>query len=103
MSRSKLVDKAIQLAGPLAALYDTRATVYLARGQWKESLDDMETALGDEPNGTRYFHQAQALFLGGQKEAASAAMKKADKAGLTVDDLRPIERPAYRQLQQDLQ
>jgi tetratricopeptide (TPR) repeat protein len=99
----KLVDKAIQLAGPLAALYDTRATVYLAMGQPKESLADMETALGDEPNGTRYFHQAQALFLDGQKEAASAAMKEADKAGLTVDELRPIERPAYRQLQQDLQ
>ena len=98
----RLITDAIQAKGPMATLVDSRATVYLARGQWKEALEDLEAAIEDQPSGTRYFHLAQALLQANRKEEAVAALKKADDFGLKVDQLQPLERPAYRQLREDL-
>lgn len=99
----KRIDQAIDAAGLLATLYDTRATINVARGDWKQALEDIQIALAEEPSGVRYFHQARAYFLGNQKEAAAAALKKAKDLGLTVDELPALERPAYRQLETDLE
>jgi len=98
----QLVNRAIELAGPVATLLDSRASVYLALGKWQQSLDDLSMALAEEPTGIRFFHQAQAYALGGKKKEALAAMKMADGYGLKVEHLQPLERAGYRQIKEDL-
>lgn len=98
-----LINQAIEIAGPSATLLDSRASVRIARGEWQEALDDINMALEEEPSGVRYFHQAQAFFLGKDTVGAAEAMRQADAYGLTVEMLQPLERPAYRQLREDLQ
>ncbi|HLA85568.1 MAG TPA: tetratricopeptide repeat protein [Thermoguttaceae bacterium] len=98
----KMIDRAIELAGPVATLLDSRATVYLAQGKWQESLDDLSLALAEEPTAVRHFHQAQAYALGKKRAEALAAMARADRLGLKIEQLQPLERPSYRQLKEDL-
>ncbi|HBO43295.1 MAG TPA: hypothetical protein DD670_05060, partial [Planctomycetaceae bacterium] len=99
----QMIDRAIELAGSAATLLDSRATIHLAKGEWQKSLDDLTLALAEEPTGIRYFHQGQAYMQGGLKAEAAAAMATADDYGLKVEQLQPLERPAYRQLREALQ
>ena len=98
-----LINRAFQQAGSIGALLDSRAMIHLARGDWESALEDMKVALADEPSGTRYFHLAQALLMGGKKQEAQEAFQKSKDFGLTVDQLQPIERPSYRKLREALQ
>ena len=99
----QMIDKAIELSGPMATILDSRATVRLAQGKWEEALDDLSMALSEEQTGIRYFHKAQALAQGGKKREAAEAMREADNYGLKAELLQPLERPAYRQLREELQ
>jgi len=99
----QLLDKAIEIAGPLPALCDSRATAYTAAGRWKEALEDLDLAISEEPTAVRYFHKALALVAGDQKEEAAKAFRQALDRGLSVDQLPPLERPAFRELQEELQ
>ncbi len=99
----RMIQRTIELRGSAATLIDSRATVHLAKGQWQKAIDDLSLAISDEPSGTRYFHQAQAYFQGGKKKEARDSLKTADNYGLKVEHLQPLERPAYRQLKEELQ
>ena len=94
----KLANRAIELAGPAAPLLDSRASVYMAVGQPRKALDDLNTAIAEQPTPVRCFHQAQAYQQNEQREAARNAMKKAQQLGLRVEMLEPLERPAYKKL-----
>lgn len=98
----EMIDKTIELAGPAPTLLDSRAMVYLAKGEWQKALDDLSMAIGDEPTGIRFFHQAQAFAAAGEKEKAATAMREADSYGLKAEQLQPLERPAYRKLKEEL-
>ena len=77
--------------------------VCLARGEWQKAIDDLSIALAEEPTATRFYHQAQAYYQGKQTKAAKESMGRADDYGLKAEHLQPLERPAYRQLREDLQ
>jgi tetratricopeptide (TPR) repeat protein len=94
----ELVTRAVELAGPVASMLDSRASVYMALGQPGKALDDLKKAIADEATPVRYFHQAQAYQQSGQPQAAIAAMKKAQQLGLQAHMLEPLERPAYEGL-----
>ena len=94
----KLIDQAIEIAGPMAPMLDSRASVYVAMNDSDAALTDMADALADGETPVRYFHQAQAYELAGQHNAAAAAMEKAMKLGLTKDMLQPLEIPAFEKL-----
>lgn len=96
----KLVDKAIEIAGPLGPMLDSRATVYMAMNEPDKALDDLKLALIDRETPVRLFHQAQAHALAGQKATARAALDKALKKGLTKEMLQPLELPAFEKLKQ---
>lgn len=98
----KLAKRAIQLAGPAAPYLDSRAIVYMALGQPRKALDDLNTAIADQPTPVRCFHQALAYQESGQQEAARKAMKRAQQLGLRVEMLEPLERPAYKKLAKSL-
>jgi tetratricopeptide (TPR) repeat protein len=93
-----LINKAIEISGPLASMLDTRACVYIAQGTAEKAINDMDEAVADAATPVRLFHQAQALNLGNQKYAASSTMQQALKAGLTKEMLETPEIPAYEKL-----
>jgi tetratricopeptide (TPR) repeat protein len=98
----KMINQAIESNGPIAALMDSRATVYMARGETEAALEDLEFALSEEPSPVRYFHQAQALLQNGEKQKAAVVFEQAKKIGLNAEKLQTIERPAYEKLEQEL-
>ena len=94
----QLANKAIELAGPLGAMLDSRASVYMALREPDKALADLKQAITDAPEPIRFFHQAQAYNMLGRKEAAGKAMQEAEKRGLKLTELQPLERPSYQQL-----
>ena len=96
----KLVDQAIDIFGPVGALLDSRASVYLAMGDTEKALADLTRALGENDSPVWLFHQAQALQRAGQREEAAAAMEKALHMAkpLTKDLLYPPELASFDQL-----
>jgi cellulose synthase operon protein C len=99
----QLVDQAIAAAGPLPALLDSRASVYLALGKPQQALTDLEQALSAEARPNREFHRALACYQLGQTQAAAQALREARKKGLKPENLNPMERPAYQELAAKLQ
>ena len=94
-----LINKAIEITGPLASMLDTRACVYIASGNAEKAISDMEEAIADAASPVRLFHQAQALSLANQPYAASSTMQQALKAGLTKEMLQTPEIPSFDKLQ----
>jgi predicted Zn-dependent protease len=93
-----LVDRAIELSGPLPMLLDTRATARMALGQVDAAIEDLEEATNSGPSAGRYFHLAQAHLKAGRPGDAREALREANALGLDEDTLHPIERKGYRQL-----
>ncbi|MBN2473983.1 MAG: tetratricopeptide repeat protein [Pirellulales bacterium] len=93
------IERAIELAGPVAPMLDSRATVHMAMGNPDKALADLEAAILENGTPGRYFHQAQAYEQANQRPNAIEAMKKANDLGLTVEMLHPLELPSYRKLQ----
>ena len=98
----KLVNGAIEIAGPTAKILDSRATVYTARGEPNEAIKDLDDALAEAESPVWLFHQARAYELAGRHNDAVAAMEKALKKGLTPRMLQPLELPAFEKLRRSL-
>jgi tetratricopeptide (TPR) repeat protein len=98
----KLIDRAIAVAGPVAAFLDTRAVALLASGQPQEALTDLNELIRDDPRPDRYFRQALAFRRLGEKNAANGAFREAVKRGLKPEDLAGLERAKYDELVQNL-
>jgi len=94
-----LADKAIEIAGPLAGLLDTRAAVYTALGQPEKAMLDANAAIAEGPTPVRYFHRAQAAYLLGNRAAARDDLETARELGLERSPWHPLERRAYDRLQ----
>lgn len=87
----RLMNRAIQLAGPQAALLDSRAVAHLARGDAWSAIDDLENAIAQAPSPARCFHLARAYDLAGLTNKAGKAMGEARSLGLTLGQLHPLE------------
>jgi cellulose synthase operon protein C len=94
----QLIEKAIGLAGPLPALLDSRASVFLALGKPQKALDDLDEVASEEPRPNRQFHRALAFFQLDRKEDARKALREARTMGLKPEQLIALERPDYQQL-----
>ncbi len=92
------INKALEIAGPLGSLLDTRACVYIAKGDAKNALADSDKAVEDNPSALRLYHQAQAFLVAGQKSKAVSTMQKALKAGLDTEDLYSPEIPIFEKM-----
>ena len=98
----KLVDRAIEITGPLGAMLDSRAMVFIAMEQPDKALADIEAAVADEASPVRLFHQARAYALAGRKSDAAESMKAATQAGLKRSMLDHAEQPVFDKLQTEL-
>lgn len=100
---SQLMNRAIKNAGPIAALLDSRATVYKARGEYDKALADIDKAIAENASPVWLFHRAQILFRAGKKQGAAQSMAKARAQGLKSEMLQPLERADYEKLRKELQ
>ena len=94
----RLIESAIDIAGPLPALLDSRASVLLAMGQPQKALADLDAAVSEEPRPNRHFHRALAYWRLGQPQDAADALAEAHKLGLKPEQLNPLERQDYQEL-----
>jgi cellulose synthase operon protein C len=98
-----LIERAIELAGPIPALRDTRAVVRMSQGRSDLAVEDLLEANTQEPTAAGYFHLAQAYQMSKDRTAAAKALVQAKtELGLQANDLDPLERAAYERLVGDL-
>ncbi len=97
------IQKAIDVAGPLASLRDTRATVYLAQGKTGLALAELTEIVEDNPKPTNFFHLALVQYAVNEKAAARDNLRQAQERGLKEKDLHPFERDRYQKLLADLE
>jgi tetratricopeptide (TPR) repeat protein len=90
--------RAVELAGPVPVILDTRAAVYIKVGQADKALEDANAALTLAPSPVGYFHLARAQHLANNKAAAVEAYQKALSAGLRPGTIHPLEQPAMGEL-----
>ncbi|MGW8257639.1 MAG: tetratricopeptide repeat protein, partial [Thermoguttaceae bacterium] len=95
----QLINKAIEIEGPLPAILDTRASVYIARKDANNALKDVKQAVADSATPMRLFHKALALQLAKQPFAAASVMQRALKGGLKKDMLSALEYETFDKLQ----
>ncbi len=98
----QFVGRAIELAGPVAPMLDTRATVYRARGEYDRALSDIERAIAEDPSPVWIFHRALIHYQAGRQKAAAQSLAEAHRRGLTSAMLQPLERPDYQKMRQEL-
>ena len=96
----ELINRAIGLAGPVPALLDTRAVVYLSLDRTEDALADLREAMAISPRPGMYFHLAQAHLKQGDKTAARDAFLQRADTPLTIGSLHPLEQPAFREFAQ---
>jgi tetratricopeptide (TPR) repeat protein len=99
----KLINRAIELAGPIGDLLDTQGSVLLVLGRPEDAIKKLEDAVQQTPTGQRYFHLTQAFEKAGKRDAAKDAWQKATKELLLNErTLHPLERADFGKFQTDL-
>jgi tetratricopeptide (TPR) repeat protein len=99
----RLINRVIELTGPVANYLDTRAIVYLAAGQPALAIADMEEAIRQSPVAPFYLHLADARLSAGDRTGAVAALREAKNRGLSVESVHPLERDRSKQLLTELE
>ncbi len=94
----ELINRAISMAGPVAAMLDSRASVHMAQGQIDEALADLNSGIAKAPSAVKYFHRAQAYDLAGDKTEAGKSMQRAVELGIGVQMIHPLEVATYQKL-----
>jgi cellulose synthase operon protein C len=103
-----LVNRAIDLVGPLTGLIDSRAVVRIARDEPQRALEDLETILtnpAEKVSPVWLFHKAWALKATGEPDEARDVLRKArlDPYNLDRAKVDSPERAIYDQLIKDLE
>jgi tetratricopeptide (TPR) repeat protein len=99
----ELIQRAIRRHGARPELLDTRAVAYLALGQSREAILDLEQVVRDAPTPTRYFHLTRAHHLAKNAPLALAALRQANQLGLSAQALDVNDQEAYREIEKELQ
>ena len=94
----KCVERAIELTGPSGELLDTRARIFIARGNLERAIDDLNQALDYSQTPLRHFHLALAQFKQLKKNEAIHSFKEATTRGLDPRMIHPTDMPAYKAL-----
>jgi tetratricopeptide (TPR) repeat protein len=98
----EFADRAIQAAGPIPDLRDTRAVAHLALGQSDAAISELTEAVAESATEVIWFHLARAYELAGRHREAERAWAAAKAKGLNVERLHPLEQDAYRRLVQTM-
>lgn len=97
------IDRAIEIAGPIPSLFDTRSVIYLQTGKPELALKDLQTALAADPQkSVLYVHLARAYQMTKNREKAREALQRAEDLGSKPDLLDPLERGIVDKLRQEI-
>jgi tetratricopeptide (TPR) repeat protein len=91
----KLVKEAADILGPNSDILDTRAMVWISRGQYKNAISDLELSVTDNPTAAKYFHKAMAHLLARENREAIDAWEKAEELKLSRESLNRMEYEKY--------
>jgi|GEM_PF-3989879 len=94
----ELINRALVLNQRISSVLDTRAVVLLARRQTSEAIRDLLKVLEDRPSKFALFHLALAYDQERKTDTARDFLDRALAAGLTAEDLHPLERPKLARL-----
>jgi hypothetical protein len=94
----KCVEKALELSGPSGELLDTRARIFIARGDFERAIEDLRLALDYAQTSLRYFHLSIAQFKQFKKIEAIESFKQARTRGLEPKMIHPTDMPTYKVL-----
>ncbi len=95
----KLVDRAIDVAGPNPSLLDTRAVVLLQIGQGDKAREALQEAVSSDPDkSVCYYHLARTLQMTNLTSEARKALEQSRVLGLTQESVDHLEREEYRKL-----
>jgi tetratricopeptide (TPR) repeat protein len=92
-----LVERAINKAGPMPSLLDTRARIHRVMGKTDLALKDLDEAIAQAPSGELYFHRALTLFSQNRK-AAREAWREAVRLDLREEQVDRHERADFARL-----
>ncbi len=94
----EVIQQAVEAAGPLPTLLDTRAVIQLTLGRSAAAVKDLEEAVTLAPSPSRHFHLARAYALAGNRTLAARALQQARAGGLDEGRVDSLERDHYRRL-----
>ena len=98
------IDLAFKLLGPRIELLDTRAIIHIEEGEYDQAIEDLnEATLFDVSSGVYYFHLALAHQGKDDRDAALAALEKAEELKFTGEKIDGIDREKYLKLKRWLQ
>ena len=98
----EMINRAIDLAGPLPEFLDTRAVIHLKAQRADEAIKDLQQVLAQTPMPSGYYHLAAAQLAAKNRSAAGDAFHKATAAKLKATDLHPLEQADFRALTGEL-
>jgi len=91
-----LINRAIEINGPVPDFLDTRGMAYLVAGESRRAIEDLEKAVRSDPSPSKLVHLAQAYSKAGDKERAKQNFQKAKSKGFEPKSLHPLEMETYR-------
>ncbi len=86
-----LIERAIEIAGPQAALLDSRAMTYATAGEHAKALADLDRAIGQASAGVLHFHRAVVADALGNGTQARADLVRARELGFQPEQLHALE------------
>lgn len=96
----QMIQKAIDINGPMAELLDTRGVVQIALNKPEEAIQDIEAALVESPDWLKFLHLAVAHLRANRNEAVADAYREAERIGLNEKHIPPLERKFYVEVKQ---
>ncbi|MBX7169113.1 MAG: tetratricopeptide repeat protein [Pirellulales bacterium] len=94
-----LINKALEIGGPMAELLDTKAIVLMGLGDVEQALRLLTESLMDTPTDpVKLFHLARAYVKASDLEMAQEKLELARKNGLDLKMLPQLEHDTYRDL-----
>jgi tetratricopeptide (TPR) repeat protein len=98
-----LINRAIDVAGTVPSLVDTRAVVLIRAGQLDKAVEDLGNARASNATNPSYaLHLAWAYQASGQTERARLQLQEAEKLGLRPRALDPLELAVLQNLRSEL-
>jgi len=99
----KLVDRALDIAGPNPTLLDTRAVILMQLNQGDKAVEALREAVRSRPDKpTYYFHLARAYQMTKSPSEARKALERSKVLGLNEAIIDPLERGTYRKLSREI-
>ena len=98
----ELLEKAIEIHGPVADLLDSRGIVYLGAGDTKKALTEFYEVIKQNDSAEAHFHLALALAELKQFNDAQVSLDRADTRSISAQTLHPLDRSRLKTLRLQL-